>query len=285
MHASPVPSRYRLLALDVDGTLLDSQHRILPATRAALQRARQAGIELVLATGRRYSRTLPLVQPLGLTVPVVTHGGALVKETRRHTTLERSELAPALLRQIIALVSAAGYEPLVYGDTYLDGFDYYCGRYTVEEPLLDEFLRKNPGCGRHHPRLADDPPPGALAAFAMGTRPAMLGLAASLARHFPGQLATKVLRSPFYQGFMCEIAPAEVNKWTALVRLAARQGIAPEAICAVGDDVNDLEMIEQAGLGVAMGNAPEEVRQRADRVAPSHDEAGLVQVVRWLLEA
>ena len=83
---------------------------------------------------------------------------------------------------------------------------------------------------------------------------------------------------------MCEIAPQGVSKWTGVRQLADQWGIRSEEICAAGDDVNDIPMIEGAGLGVAMGNALDEVKAAADRIAPGHDEDGLVQVVDWLLE-
>jgi hydroxymethylpyrimidine pyrophosphatase-like HAD family hydrolase len=83
---------------------------------------------------------------------------------------------------------------------------------------------------------------------------------------------------------MCEIAPAGITKWSGIARLAHEWGITAGEICAVGDDVNDIAMIRAAGLGVAMGNAPEEVKAVADRIAPSHDEDGLAEVVRWLLD-
>ena len=93
-----------------------------------------------------------------------------------------------------------------------------------------------------------------------------------------------MLRSPRYIGFMCEIAPAGVSKWSGILRVAKSSGISRAEICAVGDDVNDLPMIVGAGLGVAMGNALDEVKQAADRIAPGHDSDGLVSVVDWLLE-
>ena len=92
-----------------------------------------------------------------------------------------------------------------------------------------------------------------------------------------------MLRSPRYIGYMCEVTAAGVTKWSAVERLAAAWGIEPSQICAVGDDVNDIPMIQAAGLGVAMGNALPEVKAAADRIAPSQDADGLVQVVQWLL--
>ncbi len=76
--------RFRLLAIDIDGTLVNSRDELTPATRDALVRAGQSGIQVVLATGRRYSRTLHLIEPLGIDVPLVTASGALVKDPRDH---------------------------------------------------------------------------------------------------------------------------------------------------------------------------------------------------------
>jgi hydroxymethylpyrimidine pyrophosphatase-like HAD family hydrolase len=83
---------------------------------------------------------------------------------------------------------------------------------------------------------------------------------------------------------LAEITPAGVSKWLGVKRLAESWGIEEAEICAVGDDVNDIPMIRAAGLGVAMGNALPEVKAAADRVAPTHDENGLVRVVEWLFE-
>jgi hydroxymethylpyrimidine pyrophosphatase-like HAD family hydrolase len=83
---------------------------------------------------------------------------------------------------------------------------------------------------------------------------------------------------------MCEIAPAGISKWTGILRLAHERGIGAHEICAVGDDVNDIPMIVEAGLGVAMGNAVAELKSVADRVAPCNNSDGLVEVVKWILD-
>ncbi len=275
--------RYRLLALDIDGTLVNNRDELSPATRDALVRAGKAGIHVVLATGRRYSRALGLVEPLGIEVPLITASGALVKDPRDHRTLYRAEFERNLLCESMAIIEACGYDPVVCADTYSEGFDFYQARAEVESPELSEYFELNPGDGRIWPDLVNDPPPGVFTVFAMGTRDEMLELDRALRQRLPDRLSTHVLRSPRYTGFMCEYAPAGVTKWSAVCRLAAGWGITDEAICAVGDDVNDVAMIRAAGLGVAMGNALPEVKQAADRVAPSQADDGLVDVVDWLL--
>jgi Cof subfamily protein (haloacid dehalogenase superfamily) len=246
-------------------------------------RAGQAGIQIVLATGRRYSRTLHLVKPLGIAVPLVTASGALVKHPCDHRTLFRAEFAPGVLPNALETIAAAGHEPLVCADTYHEGFDFYREREEVLGPELADYVRLNRGSGRLWPTLVRTPPETTFAAFAMGTKDQMLTLQTALHARLPGKLSTHVLRSPKYTGFMCEVAPAGVTKWSAVRRLAHQWGLCDEEICAVGDDVNDIPMIRAAGLGVAMGNALPEVKAAADRVAPTHDEDGLVHVVDWLL--
>ncbi len=276
-------ARYRLLAIDIDGTLVNSQDQLTPATRTALARGIGAGIRVVLATGRRYSRALPLVEPLALDVPLVTASGALIKDPIDHRTLFRASFAPGVLESTLRHVDRAGYDPLLYADTYAQGFDLYCRRIELEKPELAEFFRKNPDCHELCPTLVESPPPGVFSCFAMGPETEMRTLGAQLERLYPDDLYIHVLRSPRYVGYMCEIAPAGVTKWSGIAHLAHDWGIADEEICAVGDDVNDIPMIRAAGLGVAMGNAQEEVKAAADRICPRHDDDGLAEVVAWLL--
>ncbi len=276
--------RYRLLAIDIDGTLVNSQNELTEATRAAVLRAQRAGIHVVLATGRRYSRVLPLVEPLQLNLPLVTASGALIKRAADHSTLYRAEFKPGALEACLEIIYRAGYQAVVYADTFDLGFDYYCTSLNANRAEMVEFLERNAGCERVCANLSNSPPPGVFALFAMAKRDEMLDLQNALCKRLPLELYVHVLRSPRYTGFMCEIAPFGVSKWSGILRLAETWGIRPDEICAAGDDVNDIPMIEAAGLGVAMGNALDEVKAAADRIAPSHDADGLVQVVDWLFE-
>ena len=291
--------RYRLLAIDIDGTLVNSRDELTAPTRQALVRAGSAGIHVVLATGRRYSRTLHLVEPLAIDVPLVTSSGALVKDPIDHRTLYVAQFDRQVLADTLAVVQLCGYDPVLCADTYSQGFDFYharsqvarsqvarsqVARSQVDGRELAEYLRLNPDCGRIWPDLVSRPPPGVFTGFAMGSKTQMLHLEGELQRRIPRRLYTHVIRSPRYTGFMCEFAPAGATKWSAICRLASEWEIDRAAICAVGDDVNDVSMIRAAGLGVAMGNARAEVKAAADRIAPTHDEDGLVEVVGWLLK-
>ena len=105
----------------------------------------------MLATGRRYSHTLHLVEPLGISVPLVTASGALVKDPADHRTLFKTEFDAQLLGNVLAALDRAGYDPLLNGDTFADGFDFYQPAGHRANRYLAEYLALNPGCGRAGP--------------------------------------------------------------------------------------------------------------------------------------
>lgn len=279
----------RLLVLDVDGTLTNSSHEVSAATAAAVMRVRTAGIRVMLATGRRYRDVLPIAERLGIETPLVTASGALVKEPASHATRFRAAFAPGVLEGILGMLVAAGHEPILYTDSFADGFDFHCRSLADAEERatpgqgLREYLHRNRSLARVTPDLHAAPPAGVFAGFAMGRQADMLALEAALHDAFPGSVALHTIRSPRYRDFMCEIAPAGVTKWSGILGVVSALGIGPEAICAVGDDVNDVPMIAGAGLGIAMGNAADAVRAAADHVVGRHDDDGLVDVANLLL--
>ena len=277
-------SPYRLLAIDIDGTLVNSRDELTDATREALVRAAAAGIRVVLVTGRQYSRSLPLARTLGLNTPIVTACGSLIKDPANHATLYRASFGAGVMSRLVWAIDAAGFEPVVYTDHFHAGFEYHYPRRPPLRADLAQFVEFNAENGRFRPDLVTNPPDGVFAGFAMGGSNEMLALSRHLDIQFDGLLSLHVLRSPRYLGHMCEIAPAGVNKWSGVLRVAEMWGIAAHEICAVGDDVNDIPMLRGAGLGVAMGNAAAEVLPHARRIAPRHDDDGLVDVVGWLLD-
>ena len=111
----------------------------------------------------------------------------------------------------------------------------------------------------------------------------MRELEAALRTGWPEAVSLHTIRSPRYRDYLCEIAPAGVTKWSAVLEMARGWGIGPDSVCAVGDDLNDVPMVAGAGLGIAMGNAVAEVCAVADRIVGRHDDDGLVDVANLLL--
>lgn len=280
----------RLLVLDVDGTLTDSRHEVPETARAAVRRLHEAGVRVMLATGRRYRDTLPVATCLGIDVPLVTASGALVKRPSDHATLARAEFAPGVLQGVLERVDAAGHEAILYSDSFERGFDFHCR--SLESAALEpgayggglrEYLGRNHRLADVVPDLHRSPPEGVFAGFVMGRHEAMAALEARLAAAFPGLLSLHTIKSPRYSEWMCELAPAGVTKWSGVTTVASAWGIAADEICAVGDDVNDIPMIRAAGTGIAMGNARPEVVAAADVVVGTNDAGGIVDVAELIL--
>ena len=273
--------------LDVDGTVTDSQHEVTAAAKQAVQKAQAAGIRVMLATGRRYRDVLPVATELGLVGPVVTASGALVKMPVHHETIFRSGFSKTTLTQILECVVGLGHEPVLYTDSFNEGFDFYCRTLVARNKCgeltgFGEYLQKNKQLARVVATLCESPPADAFSGFVMGSVREMEALEFTLNSRFPDMLSVHTIRSPRYRDWLCEIAPAGVDKWSSVSQLAESWEIPAEAICAAGDDRNDLPMIIGAGLGVAMGNARQEVRDAADYVVGCHESGGLLELVEIL---
>ena len=282
-----MPQTIQLLVLDVDGTVTDSRHEVTAAAKQAVHKAQAAGIRVMLATGRRYRDVLPVATELGLVGPVVTASGALVKMPVQHETLFRSGFHEATLSQVLECVIGFGHEPVLYTDSFNEGFDFYCRTLVARDKTgeltgFGEYLQKNKQQARVMVALCESPPADAFSGFVMGNVREMEALECALNSRFPDMLSIHTIRSPRYRDWLCEIAPAGVDKWSSVLRLADSWGIPAEAICAAGDDRNDLPMIIGAGFGVAMGNARKEVQDTADHVVGCHESGGLLELVEIL---
>ena len=241
----------------------------------------------MLATGRRYRDVLPVANELGLVGPVVTASGALVKMPVHHETIFRSGFPETILSQVLECVVGLGHEPVLYTDSFNEGFDFYCRTLVARNKYgeltgFGEYLQKNKQLARVMATLCESPPADVFSGFVMGNVREMETLEFTLNSRFSDMLSVHTIRSPRYRDWLCEIAPAGVDKWSSVSQLAESWEIPAEAICAAGDDRNDLPMIIGAGLGVAMGNAREEVRDAADYVVGCHESGGLLELVEIL---
>ena len=280
------PSPYRMLALDVDGTLLDSGGVLRPSTAEAVARAARAGIRPVLCTGRRYRRARPIAEHLGLDAPLVCNSGALVKEPADHRTLWRADFDAPLTADVLAIFRERGEPPLSFTDRTPGEPDFLVERAPTGLPLFDDYLDLNRDHAGVDPRWADRPGSGPhFHLCAIGTREAMLDFERAVLDRLADRVRTFVQKSPRYAGTMCEVLRHDASKWAGVLHLAEIWGLAPESICAVGDDMNDVPMLQGAGLGVAMGHAPSAVLDAADLVTGDHDNDGVAMLVDDVLLA
>jgi Cof subfamily protein (haloacid dehalogenase superfamily) len=277
--------RFQILALDVDGTLLDRNGILQTRTLDAVRRAARAGIRPVLCTGRRYRRALPIARQLGVEAPLVCNSGAIIKETQGHRTLWRADLPGTVLGKVFDVFRDRGEPAVSFTDRGLDGPDFLVSASPSGRPLFDDYLEQN----QSHAEVDADwfvrPELSHYHICAIGTSSAMEEFEGAIIEQLARQVQTFVQRSPRYAGTMCEILRHDANKWTALLHLAELWEIDPDAICAVGDDRNDMPMLRGAGFGVAMGHASPDVMAAADHVTGSDEEEGLAMLIDRVLLA
>ncbi len=283
--------RYRILALDVDGTLLDPEGTLRPRTAAAIARAARAGIRPVLCTGRRYRRARPIAAQLDLNAPIVCNSGAIVKDPRDDQTLWRADFDPSLAAALLELFDDAQRPAVAFTDRGMQEPDFNVPGFPTGWPFFDEYVAQNRDHAEVDPSWSAEYRRGSKARSghalfhlcAIGSRHEMLAFQRLVLDRLDGRVQTFVQRSPRYLGTMCEILRHDASKWTAVLHLANLWDVDPAEICAVGDDVNDVPMIRNAGLGVAMGHAPANVLAAADLVTGDHDQDGVAILVEEVL--
>ncbi len=276
-------SQYRLLAVDIDGTLLDSASHLRPVVRDALRAAVAKGLHVVLCTGRRYRTAMPIAEELGLALPLICHSGALVKETGSHRTLFVQAMPPDVLRLLLGALGEFGLTPMVYTDTFHTPTDFYLQRDAPLTPYHMDYLLKNNGWYRFIESLDGGLPAPAIQVCTFGELEELQRIRPLLREKLAGRTTCHLLSSAKYLGNFLEFQNGTASKWAALSDILNAGGIAAEEVVAIGDDENDISMLRAAGLGVAMGNAAYAVKSAAHVVGPSNDEDGVARVVEKLL--
>lgn len=244
----------RLVALDLDGTLMDvSESRVPPIVRDAIRRASARGVVITLATGRSFASTRPLAVELELAAPLICYQGGVIQQMDGRL-LHNATLSAAMLAPALALARRRDWQYYLEGDGAL---------YLQEGRIYDEALFEIHSLPAHRvPDLAaGEILPNQFSVY----RPAGVteeDVAALQAAFGP---TVTVMRTHFY---FINATPAGVSKGRALAWLAERLDVPQPAVMAVGDSDNDASMVAWAGVGVAMGDARASVLEAADWVAP-----------------
>ncbi|MBM3471033.1 MAG: HAD family phosphatase [Armatimonadetes bacterium] len=262
--------RYRLLVADIDGTLVNASREITPPVRSAVAAAQSRGIRVCLATGRIWPSARQFVEGLGADPPAILYNGGMVYDFARDEIWLRRPLAMDQARDVLRILRR---HPSVQPHLYAGDRVYVPAMNALTETYQEkDSLRADP-VGDLADWLEADPARVPMKILNIGERPALEAVARDLdALPYP-------VNHVFSEAIYLEVLPPGVDKGTALQAVAARLGVGREEIIAVGDNLNDLAMIEYAGLGVAMANAPETLRARADFVARSNNDHGLQEVI------
>ena len=257
----------RLLAIDLDGTLVNHQLEMDPRDVAAVQAAAAAGVTVVLATGRMFKSSLRYAEPLGLKGPIINYQGAVVREIASGEVWYRCELSVEMQQRVLAFAEPRDWHVNAYVNEVV-----YTARARPEADL--------------YARVAMVPYEvvGPLSKWVRQDSTKMV-LVDLDPREVPARMAElsawmgdigRVTRS---LDWFIEVVNSQVSKAKALAMVAKRLRIPQADVCAIGDNLNDEDMVTWAGFGVAMGNAPAALKQVAKYVTGSISEAGVSQVI------
>jgi len=262
---------YRLLVADIDGTLVNARRELTPPVREAVREAQARGIRVCLATGRNRPSAQPYVDGLGADPPIILYNGGMVYDFARDDVWLRMPLPAEQAAEILRIVRRyPDVQPHLYVDdrVYVSVMNDITRTYERKDGVSAEVV------GDLGKWLSADP----MKILIIGARAPLEAVARDIGR------LPHAVNHVFSQEDYLEVLPPGVNKGTALRAMAERLGIGREHIVAAGDNLNDLAMIRYAGLGVAMGGAPDGLRAAAAFVAPSSDEHGLRDVIeRFIL--
>lgn len=268
----------RLVTIDIDGTLLNSQFQIPEANLSALRRAREAGIEIALVTGRRHSFAMPIAEMVGFPLCLISSNGAVTKSTGGevfHTDFLPLETARKLLAtmQDFRAQAVITFNREDRGALVIEGFGGFhasIGRWMEKNAdFISEVVPLSQA-------LTTDPIQAMFCGSLAQMRPAEARLAAS-----GMEQEITVLKTEYEKRDLCiiDVLNYGCSKGHAVERWAARRGIASEHVMAIGDNFNDVEMLEFAGTPVIMGNACPELLQAGYNVTASNDEAGVAAAI------
>lgn len=279
-----MPMPYRLLTVDIDGTLVDSRSQLPDRNRAALHAAHEAGLRVCLCTGRSVAETRGVLDQLDLDLDAaVLVFGAIVWDLREHRTLLRSHLSVDIAERLVRFFTERRDPILLLFDVSEGGVDYRLVRGERNAEAYEGWLRRSPAVAERIDVWT--PEVGQPIRIGVIQEPACIEeTMQALRRAFsPEELKCNAIYAPNYGFHVVECFAPQVSKWHGIGHLLRLWGIAATEVVAVGDDINDVEMIAGAGLGVAMGNAIEAVRAAARWQVPSNDECGVAVLVDALL--
>lgn len=263
----------KLIAMDLDDTLLDNQQRVSPRACETIRKAVAGGVTVTIATGRMFCSAMQYAEQLALDVPLITYNGSLIKSSRSKEVFLHHTIPKELAREILAVFGKNHW----YIQSYIDDVLY------VEN--LDEDARM-------YERLAGvKAVPVGEKLFQPEGNPTKL-----LAIREPAEIKRmhEIVKQEFGDAIYVtnskanylEIMNPAVNKGRALAYLAERLNIKQAEVMAVGDSNNDLDMIRYAGFGVAMGNASDKVKACAQAVTCANEEDGVAAAIeKYVLTA
>lgn len=282
MLKSSVTHPIRLLAIDIDGTLLNPEFQISPADLAALRRCNQEGIEVVVVTGRRHTFALPIVEQLGFDLWVISSNGAITRSLKGET-FHRDMLPAATCRKLCQLMTEFRGNTVLTFDTESKGA-IVLERMDELTASIQRWLEKNMRYIDFVIPVQDSLVTDPVQAMFCGPIPRMhQALSVLSSNEITNEITVLRTEYPVRDLSIVDVLNRGCSKGHALERWASYRGFPREQVMAIGDNYNDIEMLAFAGVPFIMGNASEELRGHGWTVTLSNAECGVAAAIEQVL--
>ena len=262
----------KLIAIDIDGTLLNSAHQVTDEVRAVLRAKADAGVKIVLCTGRPIIGVLPLIKELGLDTVAdfaITYNGSLVQNNATGNVVVQHSLTHEDFLDVEYLSRKLNVHMHTQDRHAMYTSNRDISKYTIVEGYLTGIPLKYRAVDEMDPEMV-------ISKMMLIDEPEILDKAI---KNIPAEFHSRftlVKSADFY----LEILNKEASKGNAVRDLAQHLGIKQAETMAIGDNENDLSMLEYAGIGIAMANGTENVRTIADHITKSNDESGVAHAIK-----
>lgn len=273
----------RLLAIDIDGTLLDGRFELSTANCNAVVAAKECGVEVILVTGRRYAMAEPIAAQLPIPLALITSNGAVVKSSVG-VTLDRQLLSQERARRVLAATRPYRCHTALFFDRHGKG-QIVTEELDLTHVPVQRYVERNKNLLVRVENLEKSIREDPIQVFFIGPAGRMKEVYdALLASADAATVSIARTEYPERDLSLVDVMALGCNKGAALARHARRLGVKPEEIMAIGDNWNDLQMLELAGLPVLMANSTSDLKEKGWAVTAGNDEDGVAQAIqRYLL--
>lgn len=278
----PTPTRAQLVALDLDGTVLSPSGHVTPRTRDAIRAVTARGIRVCICTGRTWSESKAVVDEGQLDGPGVFVGGAVVNEMVTGEILSASHIDSELARDVCRTFHESGLAAMAYQAGGHEGADWLVSAELPMPPGVTRWLQHFGSTFRRVERMESFAHEHTVRISTDDLISRCDELAVRLFERFGPRIYLHQITVPSQGIEVVEVFDAAVNKWEGLLQVARLTGVDPRAIVAVGDDINDLPMLQHAAWALAMGNAKPKVHEVAHQTIGANADDGLAAFLETL---
>jgi Cof subfamily protein (haloacid dehalogenase superfamily) len=275
---------YKLIAIDLDGTLLDDHKRIPEDNLVVIRELIDRGYEIVIATGRRYWEAKELIKDIDRNIVILANNGNIVREYENDRLIIKKYLNMEDFRKLIRESKKRNLHPLIMVDDYENGIDI-----IVESGNATDFHKIYISRAKDRYKEVEDyltmEDANILSVAFAGKKEDMKGLYEYINERYPNIYKAHLMENMNLVEALLEIMNPLGDKWLSLLEYAKEKGIDKTEIIAIGDDNNDIEMIKNSGCGIAMKNGSKYVKEVADIISEKdNNQSGVAHELRKLLK-